>query len=128
MTKEENLHWLNQEIRTWENECQSKHPIKEALHAARKMLEREPCEDAVSRAEVLNLVRLNAFHAKSQIKAIENMLPVTPQEPRKGHWIDNHNGTISCSSCHTWFHKDDRYSYMHYCPNCKVKIAESEEP
>lgn len=51
------------------------------------------------------------------------------QEPRReGHWIDNHNGTISCSSCHTWFHKDDRYSYMHYCPNCKVKIAESEEP
>ena len=34
MTKEENLHWLNQEIQTWENECQSKHPIKEALYAA----------------------------------------------------------------------------------------------
>ena len=42
MTKEENLHWLNQEIRTWENECQSKHPIKEALYAARKALEQEP--------------------------------------------------------------------------------------
>lgn len=42
MTREENLHWLNQEIQTWENECQSKHPIKEALYAARKALEREP--------------------------------------------------------------------------------------
>lgn len=41
MTKEENLHWLNQEIRTWENECQSKHPIKEALYSARKALEQE---------------------------------------------------------------------------------------
>lgn len=43
------------------------------------------------------------------------------------HWIDNHNGTISCSNCHTWFNKDNRYSYMRYCPYCNIKIAESEE-
>ena len=43
------------------------------------------------------------------------------------HWIDNHNDTISCSRCQTWFHKDDRYSYMRYCPNCNVKMAESED-
>lgn len=42
MTKEENLHWLNREIEGWENECQSKHPIKEALYAAQKALEQEP--------------------------------------------------------------------------------------
>lgn len=42
MTREENLHWLNQEIQTWESECQSKHPIKEALYAAHKALEQEP--------------------------------------------------------------------------------------
>ena len=40
------------------------------------------------------------------------------------HWIDNNNGTISCSYCHTWFNKDDRYSYMHYCPYCNVKMRE----
>lgn len=44
-------------------------------------LEKEPCEDVVSRTEVLNLVRFNAFHVKSQIKAIENMPSVTLQEP-----------------------------------------------
>jgi hypothetical protein len=54
----------------------------EELRELRK--KQEPCEDAVSRAEVLNLVRFNAFHVKSQIKAIENMPSVTPQEPR---WI-----------------------------------------
>lgn len=42
MTKEENLKWLDVEIRTWESECQSKHPIKEALYAARRALEQEP--------------------------------------------------------------------------------------
>ena len=41
------------------------------------------------------------------------------------HWIDNHNGTISCSHCHTWFNKDDRYSYMRFCPYCNVRMAES---
>lgn len=49
MTREEKLHWLNVEIQTWENDCQSKHPIKEALYAARKALEKEPCEDCISR-------------------------------------------------------------------------------
>ena len=42
------------------------------------------------------------------------------------HWIDNHNGSISCNLCHTWFYKDDRYSYMRYCPYCNMKMAESE--
>ncbi len=41
-------------------------------------------------------------------------------------WLDNHNGTVSCSSCHTWFYKSDRYSYMRYCPYCNVKIKESD--
>lgn len=42
MRREENLHWIDEEIRTWESECQSKHPIKEALYAAHKALEQEP--------------------------------------------------------------------------------------
>lgn len=49
------------------------------------------------------------------------------REPKTGHWIDNHNGTILCSHCGTWFYKDERYSYMHYCPYCNTKMAESEE-
>lgn len=43
------------------------------------------------------------------------------------HWIDNHNGSMSCSHCHTWFYKDQRYSYMHYCPNCGTKMGEVQE-
>lgn len=46
--------------------------------------------------------------------------------PKTGHWIDGNNGTISCSRCGTWFYKDSRYPYMHYCPYCNVKIVESE--
>ena len=43
------------------------------------------------------------------------------------HWVDNHNGTISCSHCRTWFYKDDRYSYMRCCPYCNVKMKGGAE-
>lgn len=43
------------------------------------------------------------------------------------YWIDNLNGTISCSHCHTWFNKDERYPYMRYCPYCNVEMTESED-
>ena len=36
------------------------------------------------------------------------------------YWIDNHNGTISCSHCNTWFNKDNRYPYMRHCPYCNT--------
>ena len=66
---------------------------------------------------------------KEQIKAYEDQQKIVNalEAVNNAHWIDNHNGTISCSSCHTWFHKDDRYSYMRYCPYCNVKMAESED-
>lgn len=41
MAREENLHWLDVEIQHWEDDCQSKHPIKEALYAAREALEQD---------------------------------------------------------------------------------------
>ena len=42
MTREEAKHWLEIELKTWEDECKSKHPIKEALSVAIKALEQEP--------------------------------------------------------------------------------------
>ena len=42
------------------------------------------------------------------------------------HWVDNHNGTISCSYCNTWVYKDNRYSYMHYCPYCGKKMEDKQ--
>ena len=53
--------------------------------------------------------------SESQQKIVDALETVN-----NAHWIDNHNGTISCSNCYTWFNRDDRYSYMHFCPNCGV--------
>ena len=96
MTREEAILWLNEEIRTWENECQSKHPIKEALYAARKALEQEPCEDAVSRASVFEIMgnllsipydfdrSITEKDVSESMDKVRELPRVTPQKPR---WI-----------------------------------------
>lgn len=96
MTREEKLHWLNKEIETWENECQSKHPIKEALYAARRALEQEPCKDAVNVASVFevmgNLMSIPYDFDRSitekdiseSMDKIRELPRVTPREPK---WI-----------------------------------------
>lgn len=95
MAREENLHWIDQEIQTWENECQSKHPIKEALHAARKALEQEPCKDAVSVASVFEIMgnlmsipydfdrSITEKDVSESMDKIRELPRVTPQEQDK---------------------------------------------
>ena len=58
----------------------------------------------------------------SQQKIVDSLEAVN-----RAHWIDNHNGTISCSYCNSWFYKDNRYSYMHYCSYCGKKMDDKDE-
>lgn len=136
MTREENLYWIDQEIRTWENECQSKHPIKEALYVARKVLEQEPCEDAVSREAVRDAIeylgiKLGIDFVKVLLlqKTIKALPSVTPQPPRKGHWEVVSDGysdnayICECSECKdtVWVYKDADRKW-NYCPNCGAEL------
>lgn len=131
MTREEAIKWLKDhhsiDLNTQDDE---------AHRMAIKALEQKPCEDAVSRTEVLKLVRFNAFHVKSQIKAIENMPSVTPQEPRKGHWIKHNtpNGTYyyDCSLCGCvapCTETADSYLWKlsNFCPDCGAKMNKEEK-
>lgn len=47
MTKDETRHWLEIELKTWEDECKSDHPIKEALRNAIKALEENTVSEEV---------------------------------------------------------------------------------
>lgn len=81
----------------------------------------------MTREEVIDLLKKDkSQRGKCFVSdALDIAINVLQKPRKKGHWIDNRNGTISCSLCQTWFHKDDRYSYMHYCPNCNAKMTES---
>lgn len=96
MTREEAILWLNEELRTWENECQSKHPIKEALCAARKALEQEPCEDAVSVTSVFeimgNLLSIpydfdRSITEKDVSESMDKIRELPRVTPRESRWI-----------------------------------------
>lgn len=93
----------------------------EAKKEAIKALEQEPCEDCVSRQEVIGLFAKNADAVRpySQTwKEVKSLPPVTPH--KKGKWVDD-KLLVWCSECNTAF--TDTYNY---CPNCGAEM-ESEK-
>ena len=52
--------------------------------------------------------------------------PTIDAEPvRHGKWIENENGTYSCSGCKSWIPKEQHY-YARYCLHCGAKMKEEE--
>lgn len=137
--------------------------LGQAIDMAIKALERELATkndlgvDCISRESVLKLIYdykenhsndrehypINYGTLLDIIRWVLKLPPVTPQELRKGHWVESHddwgNGIITdkrykCSVCHgkhidqktrEW-HEVFDYKYP-FCPNCGAKMSESEE-
>lgn len=87
--------------------------------------------DAVSRQEVLYLIADDDLSMGQVVRGIHALPPVTPQEPRKGHWIMTHDyftgayeniDYVKCSCC-----GEDSLEYGNYCPNCGAEMNEAEE-
>ena len=91
----------------------------------KQMLEREPCEDAISRAEAIR-VASGYCHPANIAKELEKLPPVQPEQ-KTGHWepkidFDDTRYGYICNRCKNWVRdKSD------YCPNCGAKMVESEE-
>lgn len=67
--------------------CAKEHrQLVEWLKDYKRLLEQEPCEDAISRQAVLKLVYAD-WKYEGLESDIENLPPVTPQQ-NTGHWID----------------------------------------
>ena len=84
--------------------------------------------DAISRKQAIEeadkLCLETGYDNEKVIEMLNDLPSVTPQEPRKGHWIWC-VGSHKCSNCeeYTCFsHKE----LLRYCPNCGAKM-ESEE-
>ena len=85
----------------------------------------EPCEDAISRREVIE--EINTFWlAEEQSEAVLiDMIEALPSvNPVKtGHWIEDENEMeVRCSEC---AEENDKCSK--YCPNCGAKMVEPQE-
>ena len=115
-----------------------KYPCKRAviLGKAIEALEREPCNDAISRAKTIDEVsRIMLDHpldgyedGQLILKIIQDMPPVTPTK-KVGQWIYIGNKDINqsvkiveCNVCHK-----RNMGSSDYCPSCGVKMQEVEE-
>ena len=121
---------------------------KEALDMAIKALERQPCEDVISRAEAEAIFRnarskLNPSDYKTadefntrdlmllNAEQFIHLLPsVRPQEPKTGHWVKVTNGRDGheCDLCHEYApsYQSGEEHLTNYCPNCGAKIVEPQ--
>lgn len=102
--------------------------VVDAVNMAKEALEQEPCEDAISKAEVIKLIDKHTNDdgtLDDDITCILEELPPIQPKVKVGHWIPTY-GNVKCSVCGNV--KDSRNvgKATHYCDFCGAKI-ESEE-
>lgn len=97
-----------------------------------KYVEQKPCEDAISRQAVLDIVD-SYSESQSNVKDVTQDIisdivalpPVTPQ-PKTGHWI-NIDGGVECDKCGKWYpHALIAKNEIKFCSECGAKMVEQE--
>lgn len=113
--------------------CKDGEKMREAI----KALEQDPCEDAISRQAVLELVADYDLSMGQVVKGIHALPSVTAQ-PNTGRWEwvqydGNPNiGNWHCSECRSIFiegtikREKDSIPFYKYCPQCGAKMKEDD--
>lgn len=101
---------------------------RQAVRDLRKMwaehLEQEPCEDAISRQAVLDMMQMR-MGGKELYMAVYDLPSVTPKQ-KAGKWIEHCYQNLSCSNCGYIVADTDIDEYK-YCPNCGAKMEVSDD-
>lgn len=94
-----------------------------------EVLRQEPCEDAISRQAVINVLKdkWNMFTDANDAMQ-ESIDTIEALEPKKGHWIEEKSKVYKCSNCGRYaLEWGGQLMMSRYCPNCGAKMAESED-
>lgn len=124
MTREEAANILSNDIIDGHVEGNAR--FMDAFWFAVDNLKAQPCEDAVSRESVLEVVN-NPLNIKLD-KIIEKLPPVTPKQ-RTGKWIPitNKNGTRIALRCDACGESPKHAIESDFCPNCGAKMEGESE-
>ena len=134
MTNEKYIDILQEKLKYAKTYKYTEEDISEAFEKAIKALESQPCEDAISRADVISLVNKGYLVSNSNYKSVcdvINALPSVTPQPKRGHWtvirkeyefmggIVNESQGCKCSNCGGIVRlKSD------FCPNCGADMRE----
>lgn len=88
------------------------------------MLEREPCEDTIRRADAIR-VASGYCHPANIAKELAKLPPVQPK-PKVGHWIYD-GDQIICSKCHTAFGFISLKLVTNFCAECGADMRDEKE-
>ena len=112
---------------------------KEALDMAIKALEQQPCEDAISRQEVIETLKELDWnyngHPGGEVYGAINKLPPVQSKPKIGHWIvyevrlsDRTILNYRCSVCGRKLigYNTETLSEAPFC-HCGARMVESQE-
>lgn len=107
----------------------------EFIKLAIKALEQEPCEDAISRSSVFEIMGnlmsipydldrpINKKDVSESMNEIKALPSVTPARP-KGHWINIDKTHSKCDKCESVFEIVSANGEANYCPNCGCFMSE----
>ncbi len=92
------------------------------LQKAITELEQEPCDDCISRKELLKCsMRINDNFVAVSVKDIREAPSVQPERPH-GEWIKMRNGQLECNKCYTRQNKA-----LNYCPYCGAEMVQGND-
>ena len=114
----------------FKNMNESTYGSVDPIQIAVKALEKEPCEDCVSRKALLDK-KWDVPYDGKYIQVVDvgdiKELPSVTLARKKGHWIDHSDeGFVECSECGSATNCDGNIADLHFCFNCGVEM-ESEE-
>lgn len=108
------------------------------LNMAIEALEQEPCDDCISRKEIIRWVKTECnpygkptLDFESGKRVIEHLEQMPSAEPKRGKWLDDNNSFNSfyanCSECGYQMDKHAERGYHNYCPYCGARMRSGEE-
>ena len=119
--------------------CLEFRQLAEWLKDYKRLLEQQPCEDAISRQAALNSLidntHLDGYDLAEALDAIENKEKLPSVTQKSGRWIMSDDGLYRpiCDKCgaHPWKGYiptvEEATEVFKYCPNCGAKMVEPQE-
>ena len=101
--------------------------VNKAICKGIRELEQEPCEDWYDVSSDEMTLKQARQAVKDLRKKLAELPPVTPQEPKTGHWIIHGDyDAMECDKCGRAYSEYD-YNAFNYCPSCGARMVEPQE-